>query len=124
MQLCGMQTIQQIMSKEQIGFEIDRVAHEWGKAASQNRLSQQVREEIIRAAIRISKSQNSSENDARVQTIMDVESTYIQCSKLLAGLTKAKQSGEITNEEYLTFEIQLRDQLSRLLNISRQLSLS
>lgn len=124
MQLCGMQTIQQIMSKEQIGFEIDRVAHEWGKTASQNRLSQQVREEIIRAAIRISKSQNSSENDARVQTIMDVESTYIQCSKLLAGLTKAKQSGEITNEEYLTFEIQLRDQLSRLLNISRQLSLS
>lgn len=124
MQICGMQTIQQIMSKEQIGFEIDRVAYEWGKTASQNRLSQQVREEIIRAAIRISKSQNSSENDARVQTIMDVESTYIQCSKLLAGLTKAKQSGEITNEEYLTFEIQLRDQLSRLLNISRQLSLS
>ncbi len=119
-----MQTIQQIMSREQIGFEIDRVAQEWGKTASQNRLSQQVREEIIRAAIRISKSQSSLENDARVQTIMDVESTYIQCSKLLAGLTKAKQSGEITNEEYLTFEIQLRDQLSRLLNISRQLSLS
>ena len=46
MQICVMQTIQQIMSREQIGFEIDRVAQEWGKAASQNRLSQQVREEI------------------------------------------------------------------------------
>jgi predicted pyridoxine 5'-phosphate oxidase superfamily flavin-nucleotide-binding protein len=123
MQICGMQTIQQIMTREQIGFEIDRVAHEWGKAASQNRLSQQVREEIIRAAIRISKSPQA-DSDPRVQTIMDVESTYIQCSKLLAGLTKAKQGGEISNEEYLSFEIQLRDQLSRLLTISRQLSLS
>jgi hypothetical protein len=124
MQICVMQTIQQIMSREQIGFEIDRVAQEWGKAASQNRLSQQVREEIIRAAIRISRSQGNPEHESRVQTIMDVESTYIQCSKLLAGLTKAKQSGEISNEEYLSFEIQLRDQLSRLLTISRQLSLS
>lgn len=123
MQFCVMQTIQQIMSREQIGFEIDRVAHEWGKTASQNRLSQQVREEIIRAAIRISKSQRA-DSDPRFQTIMDVESTYIQCSKLLGGLTKAKQAGEITNEEYLSFEIQLRDQLSRLLTISRQLSLS
>ncbi len=118
-----MQTIQQIMTREQIGLEIDRVAQEWGKTASQNRLSRQVREEIIKAAIRISKTQKS-ESDPRIQTIMDVESTYVQCSKLLMGLTKAKQQGEINHEEYLTFEIQLRDQLSRLLNISRQLTLS
>lgn len=119
-----MQTIQQIMSREQIGFEINRVAQEWGRAASQNRLSQQVREEIIRAAIRVSRSQGMPDHDNKVQTIMDVESTYIQCSKLLTSLIKAKQCGEISHEEYLTFEIQLRDQLCRLLTISRQLNLS
>ena len=65
-----MQTIQQIMTREQIGLEIDRVAQEWGKTASQNRLSRQVREEIIKAAIRISKTQKS-ESDPRIQTIME-----------------------------------------------------
>ena len=101
---------------------IQLFAQELGVSASQDQLSERVRSEIIAAAIAIARNKEP-ENDVRLNTIYDIERTFIRCSKLLSSLWKARKQGEITETIFLNLEIQINDQLQRLLHASQQLKI-
>lgn len=101
---------------------IQLFAQELGLSASKDALSERVRSEIIAAAIAIARSKEPEMNK-RLNTIYDIERTFIRCSKLLSSLWSARKQGEITETVFLDLEIQINDQLKRLLHASQQLKI-
>lgn len=101
---------------------IQLFAQELGASASHDELSERVRTEIINAAIAIARSKEP-QSEVRLNTIYDIEKTFIRCSKLLSSLWRARKHGEITETVFLNLEIQINDQLTRLLRASQQLKI-
>ncbi len=101
---------------------IQLFAQELGVSASKDALSEKVRGEIIAAAIAIARSKEP-EKEKKLHTIYDIERTFIRCSKLLASLWTARKHGEITETVFLNLEIQINDQLKRLLRASQELKI-
>lgn len=97
-------------------------AQELGNSACQDNLSERVRAEIIAAAIAIARSKEPEKN-IRLNTIYEIERTFIRCSKLLSSMWRARKQGEISDAVFLNLEIQINDQLKRLLQASQQLKI-
>jgi hypothetical protein len=86
-----------------------------GENASKDEFPEKVRAEIIAAAIAIARGKEDINKD-NLEVLYDVERTFIRCSKLLKLLWTARKNGEITETIFLNLEIQINDQLTRLMN--------
>ena len=99
---------------------INTFAQSLGENASKNDFPEKVRAEIIAAAIAIARGKEH-ENKDNLSVLYDVEKTFIRCSKLLKLLWTARKNGEITESVFLNLEIQINDQLKRLMNTCEKL---
>lgn len=97
---------------------LQQIAQELGTSASQAELTEKVRAEIIAAAISIARSKKSEQSD-HMNTIYEIERTFIRCSQLLSSLWTARKQGEISEPVFKNLEIQINDQLMRLLYASQ-----
>jgi hypothetical protein len=99
---------------------INLFAQNLGENASRNDFPEKVRAEIISAAIAIARGKERDNQD-HIQLLYDVEKTFIRCSKLLKLLWTARKNGEITETVFLNLEIQINDQLTRLMGTCERL---
>lgn len=74
----------------------------------------QVQENFMKTAVEIGVHLHFQETFSKNQRIEEVLKAFIKCHKLMDYLIKAKQKSEITRDEYLHFEIQMKDVIKRL----------
>ena len=74
----------------------------------------QVQENFMKTAVEIGVHLHFQDTFSHNQRIEEVLKAFIKCHKLMDYLIKAKQKSEITREEYLHFEIQMKDVIKRL----------
>ncbi|MGB1094609.1 MAG: hypothetical protein ACPG0L_07930 [Bacteroidia bacterium] len=107
----------------QINQSIQHIAQKLGDNASHMDLSSRVRSEIIRAAIAIARTQHPQQEN-QIHNIYEIEKTFMRCSRLISVLWDARKRGEITESSFRNLEIQVNEQLKRLLKASESIRLS
>lgn len=107
----------------QIHHSIQTIAQKLGDNANQLDLSTRVRAEIIKAAIAIARTQTPNQEN-QLSNIYEIEKTFLRCSRLISVLWDARKRGEITESSFRNLEVQVNEQLQKLLLASESLSLS
>ena len=69
---------------------------------------------ILKTAIDVNTHLNQAEHENKGNVTQEILKAYVKCNRLMAYLIRAFHHGEITRDEYLNFEIQLKDLMNRL----------
>jgi len=69
---------------------------------------------ILKTAIEVNSHLHQANNEDKHSLSQDILKAYVKCNRLMAYIIKAFHHNEISKDEYLHFEIQLKDLMSRL----------
>jgi hypothetical protein len=69
---------------------------------------------ILKTAIEVNSHLYQANNEEKHEISQEILKAYVKCNRLMAYIIKAFHHNEISKEEYLHFEIQLKDLMSRL----------
>ena len=100
---------------------VSRLAQDFGKIAFQasqkrweNSISQKVKEEITRTALYLYQCKGK-QSHKKLQILQEIEEAYHRSNSLMAFLKKAAAEDEISHENYLHFEIQIKVEMQKML---------
>ena len=69
---------------------------------------------ILKTAIEVKSQLHQTQSESSHDLSQDVLKEFVKCNRLMAYIIQAFHRSEITKEEYLHFEIQLKDLMCRL----------
>jgi hypothetical protein len=69
---------------------------------------------ILKTAIEVNSHLHQTNSENKHDLSQDILKAFVKCNRLMAYIIQAFHRSEITKEEYLHFEIQLKDLMSRL----------
>ena len=100
---------------------VSRLAKDFGKIAfeanlkrSNNSISQRVKEEINSTALYLYQCRHK-QSHKKLQILHEIEEAYTRSSELMIFLKKAEQENEISQGDFLHFEIQIRLEMQKML---------